>query len=254
MGDGIGARGAQGSGHRAAATPAQTVALSVVVMGRAMLRGRIGRRRVTATTLSDAHETSGAIGRHGHRAPRLCERGANLMRLWSLHPQYLDPKGLVALWREALLAQAVLRGVTKGYRLAPLELAPFPLRVQTSADLDAARWGLLAWEDPAVALAASPFWVDRQMPRGRFMETDDADPLPILAQLDETGARLSGLRLLDGVLVLRIARGRKAGQVRLVDAQADDAARCGLTVTVVFDRKFPENRARAGAVCSVVWP
>ena len=29
------------------------------------------------------------------------------MRLWSLHPRYLDAKGLVALWREALLAQAV---------------------------------------------------------------------------------------------------------------------------------------------------
>ncbi|HEU5178767.1 MAG TPA: pyrimidine dimer DNA glycosylase/endonuclease V, partial [Burkholderiales bacterium] len=32
------------------------------------------------------------------------------MRLWSLHPKYLDARGLVALWREALLAQAVLRG------------------------------------------------------------------------------------------------------------------------------------------------
>ena len=41
------------------------------------------------------------------------------MRLWSLHPRYLDPKGLVALWREALLAQAVLRGATKGYRNHP---------------------------------------------------------------------------------------------------------------------------------------
>jgi hypothetical protein len=37
------------------------------------------------------------------------------MRLWSLHPKYLDAKGLVALWREGLLAQAVLRGRTKGY-------------------------------------------------------------------------------------------------------------------------------------------
>lgn len=41
------------------------------------------------------------------------------MRLWSLHPRYLDPKGLVALWREALLAQAVLRGQTRGYRQHP---------------------------------------------------------------------------------------------------------------------------------------
>ena len=41
------------------------------------------------------------------------------MRLWSLHPQYLDRAGLVALWREALLAQAVLRGATRGYRRHP---------------------------------------------------------------------------------------------------------------------------------------
>lgn len=37
------------------------------------------------------------------------------MRLWSLHPCHLDPQGLVALWREGLLAQKVLQGLTKGY-------------------------------------------------------------------------------------------------------------------------------------------
>jgi hypothetical protein len=41
------------------------------------------------------------------------------MRLWSLHPQYLDSQGLVALWREGLLAQKVLRGATRGYRHHP---------------------------------------------------------------------------------------------------------------------------------------
>jgi hypothetical protein len=41
------------------------------------------------------------------------------MRIWSFHPRYLDAKGLVALWREALLAQAVLRGSTRGYRHHP---------------------------------------------------------------------------------------------------------------------------------------
>ena len=30
------------------------------------------------------------------------------MRLWSLHPSYLDAVGLVALWREGLLARKVL--------------------------------------------------------------------------------------------------------------------------------------------------
>jgi hypothetical protein len=41
------------------------------------------------------------------------------MRLWTLHPRYLDAMGLVALWREALLAKAVLRGRTSGYRRHP---------------------------------------------------------------------------------------------------------------------------------------
>ena len=41
------------------------------------------------------------------------------MRLWSIHPKYLDGKGLVALWRESLLARKVLKGQTKGYRHHP---------------------------------------------------------------------------------------------------------------------------------------
>jgi hypothetical protein len=41
------------------------------------------------------------------------------MRLWTLHPRYLDSKGLVAAWREALLAQKVLLGHTRGYRNHP---------------------------------------------------------------------------------------------------------------------------------------
>ncbi|KQY57249.1 MULTISPECIES: pyrimidine dimer DNA glycosylase/endonuclease V [unclassified Nocardioides] len=41
------------------------------------------------------------------------------MRVWSLHPEQLDVKGLVACWRETLLAQKVLRGLTEGYRNHP---------------------------------------------------------------------------------------------------------------------------------------
>ena len=41
------------------------------------------------------------------------------MRLWSLDPAHLDRQGLVACWREALLAQAVLAGRTRGYRHHP---------------------------------------------------------------------------------------------------------------------------------------
>ena len=41
------------------------------------------------------------------------------MRLWSLHPKYLDTKGLLAVWREGLLAKNVLEGNTKGYTKHP---------------------------------------------------------------------------------------------------------------------------------------
>lgn len=41
------------------------------------------------------------------------------MRLWSLHPEYLDRQGLTACWREGLLAQKVLAGQTRGYRNHP---------------------------------------------------------------------------------------------------------------------------------------
>lgn len=41
------------------------------------------------------------------------------MRLWTLHPKYLDPRGLCALWRETLLARQVLLGRTRGYRNHP---------------------------------------------------------------------------------------------------------------------------------------
>ena len=46
------------------------------------------------------------------------------MRIWTLHPQHLDRQGLVALWREGLLAQAVLLGKTRGYLHHP-QLARF---------------------------------------------------------------------------------------------------------------------------------
>lgn len=41
------------------------------------------------------------------------------MRLWTIHPRYLDTKGLLAAWREGLLAQKVLQNQTRGYRNHP---------------------------------------------------------------------------------------------------------------------------------------
>nr|NLD41732.1 hypothetical protein [Actinomycetales bacterium] len=69
------------------------------------------------------------------------------MRLWSIEPRHLDRAGLVAGWREALLAQAVLAGRTKGYRHHP-QLARF----QEAADpLSAVGTYLRALQEEATA-------------------------------------------------------------------------------------------------------
>ena len=58
------------------------------------------------------------------------------MRLWSLHPSLLDRQALVAGWREALLAQRVLQGLTRGYTRHPqlerLRSSPDPLAAVTA--------------------------------------------------------------------------------------------------------------------------
>src|SRR6185295_6778056 len=57
------------------------------------------------------------------------------MRIWTLHPSHLDPPGLVALWREGLLARAVLRGETRGYRHHP-QLERFRARRDPAGAID----------------------------------------------------------------------------------------------------------------------
>lgn len=63
------------------------------------------------------------------------------MRLWSLHPSLLDRRGLVACWRESLLAQKVLQGRTKGYRNHP-QLTRFRRMVDPVASVGAYLAGL----------------------------------------------------------------------------------------------------------------
>lgn len=63
------------------------------------------------------------------------------MRLWSLHPSMLDRIGLIALWREGLLAQKVLLGETKGYRHHP-QLARFRASRNPVAAISTYLWGV----------------------------------------------------------------------------------------------------------------
>jgi hypothetical protein len=68
------------------------------------------------------------------------------MRMWSLHPRYLDAKGIVACWRETLLAQKVLDGRTAGYRSHP-QLGRFRAAADPLASIGAYLEGLAVEAD-----------------------------------------------------------------------------------------------------------
>ncbi len=95
------------------------------------------------------------------------------MRLWTLHPKYLDAKGLVALWREALLAQAVVLGRTRGYRHHP-QLHRF-----------------LAAPVPAAALASYLAAVHTEaVARGYHFDVTKINPSRLAGRLPETRGQL----------------------------------------------------------------
>ena len=128
---------------------------------------------------------------------------------------------------------------------APAEPAPFPMRVQTGADLEAAAWGLLAWEDPlADDGPASPFWAEAPA-----LEAI-ASPSPSLAALAaEPGWRVSGLRLADGPVVLKVEHGAAAVQLCVADGAGFDPEG-GIRVATEPDLRFPERLGRAAGL----WP
>jgi len=96
------------------------------------------------------------------------------MRLWSLHPRYLDARGLTACWRETLLAQKVLAGGTKGYRRHP-QLQRFQ-----------------ATADPLAAVAAylRPLAAEAQA-RGYHFDASKINPGQFDAQLNVTTDQLA---------------------------------------------------------------
>lgn len=86
---------------------------------------------------------------------------SSVMRIWTIHPRYLDAKGLVAAWREGLLAQKVLRGETRGYgrhpQLRRFQAQRFPLE-SIAAYLDgiAREAALRGFEFNVAKIAARP--------------------------------------------------------------------------------------------------
>ena len=96
------------------------------------------------------------------------------------------------------------------------EDAPCRLRVQDGTDRAASRFSLLAWQDPyAASGTATPFWSHVPMLDGELVPRGTVPVVPLLAG---AGARLEGLRLLDGAVVLKVERGDATVQVRTVGA------------------------------------
>ena len=95
------------------------------------------------------------------------------MRIWTVHPKYLDSKGIVALWREALLAQKVLQGLTKGYKNHP-QLLRFK-----------------AYTDPIAAITSYLITVhEESLLRGyQFDRSKIADTVSVV-RMDETEGQL----------------------------------------------------------------
>ena len=117
-----------------------------------------------------------------------------------------------------------------------LEPGPFRIRVQTEADLEAARFELLAWEDP---FGPGPsFWRQEWMPEARL----DPDAPPMAAIPDE-GGTVDGLRLLCGDLVVRVGCGAASVQVRVRDAP-DFPCDGGLSVMHDFGLQMPRTIRR----------
>jgi len=90
---------------------------------RILCKGKNQNRTLSHATLYSAILSSlrGLLSMTGiHREPAgSVVTSTTAVRLWSLHPSALDRAGLLALWREGLLAQKVLLGQTKGYRFHP---------------------------------------------------------------------------------------------------------------------------------------
>ena len=115
------------------------------------------------------------------------------------------------------------------------EAGPISLRIQSANDLGAARFALLAWEDPdRPDDVVSPFWAEAPMLDGELVQ----GARPLLPLLASSGARIEGLRLGSGGLVLKVQRGDKAAQVR-IGAGGPFPADAGLVVRLDYAHPLP---------------
>ena len=120
------------------------------------------------------------------------------------------------------------------------EPGPFPIRIQTPADLEAAGFDLLAWADPDAADGpAAPFRVQSGMAEG--MLVPEAEPL--VAQVAAEGGTVEELRLAGGDLVLKIECASAVVQIR-VPGSAPFPENGGIDIRHRFAMRMPPTMGR----------
>ena len=141
----------------------------------------------------------------------------------------------VAAYEAACRAHSVLPALEPVF-----EPGPFPIRIQTATDLEAARFDLLAWADPhRVDGPASPFWVQSGMVEA-VLESDAEPLVPLVAT---GGGAVEGLRLAEGGLVLKIECAGAVVQIRVRDS-APFPEDGGIEVRHRFGLRMPQTVGR----------
>ena len=169
----------------------------------------------------------------------------------SATPKNMEIRGPVGDWH-ALRCNPDYKAdwLVHGGAPSVVESAGFALRAQTEADLEAARWGLLAWEDPRERSRFKPFWIDAKMLEATIVEPGH----PVGPTARAAGMSVSGLRLLDGALVLKMKRGRRVEQIRVLEGDSFNMERTALRLWYELDGFPPTATPRLWNFAAMMEP
>ena len=157
----------------------------------------------------------------------------------------MSNSGTITAWQFLKRNPNYRAGWSAAAHPAYLGSASVPVRDQSKSDGDAVGWGLFAWEDPDGGDdMSSPFWTDLPMLEAESAPPDAPGVPAFRSLLREAEARLSGLRLSGGAMVLKIERDGDAVQVRVADGNAFDPGR-GLVLRQGVGLNLPVNLVHA---------
>jgi len=119
---------------------------------------------------------------------------------------------------------------------------PFNIYEQHPSDQSAEKWGLFAFQAPmASPESATPFWSIAPTLEAEVVHGSQPSLLPMLR---EVGAKITGLLLLNGNIILKVGHDATTVQVRIKDAKAFDKT-SGLFLRLPLDLRLPVRLTRS---------